>query len=44
MDKQTVLQSVSTLAAEGNLSEAELTAAYRDGAGEEVTERQTHRA
>ena len=41
MDKQTVLESVSTLAAAGDLSEAELMAAFREGAGGEAAERQT---
>jgi len=41
MDKQSVLESVSTLVAAGELSEAELMAAYRGGAGGEVAERQT---
>jgi len=41
MDKQTLLESVSTLAAAGDLSEAELTAAFRDGAGGDAAERQT---
>lgn len=41
MDKQTLLESVSTLAAAGDLSEAELTAAFREGVGGEAAERQT---
>jgi len=41
MDKQRVLESVSVLAAAGDLSEAELTAAYREGAGGEIVERHT---
>ena len=41
MDKQRVLESVSALAAAGDLNEAELTAAYRNGAGGESIDRQT---
>jgi hypothetical protein len=42
MDKQRVLESVSALSAAGDLSEAELTAAYREGAGGEIVERRAH--
>jgi hypothetical protein len=41
MDKQTVLDTVKTLAAAGELSESELTAAFREGSGGEAPERQT---
>ena len=39
MDKQTTLESVTALAASGDLSEIELMAALSDGAGGEVAER-----
>ena len=39
MDKQNVLESVTVLAAAGDLSEAELNAAYLEGAGGDAVER-----
>jgi hypothetical protein len=41
MDKQCVLESVSALVSAGDINEAELTAAYREGAGGESIDRQT---
>lgn len=42
MDKQTVLESVSMLAAAGDLSEAELSAAFRQTDGDDISERHTN--
>jgi len=42
MDKQTVLESVSILAAAGELSEAELSATYREAVDGDVAERHTN--
>lgn len=42
MDKQTLLEAVSAMVAEGNLSEAELTVACREAVGGDPAERQTN--